>query len=77
MFTQKEKDRRAEAARKRLDEAEKRVETHRERPKKAEADVKKEEKGLAWLREAPITDEDEPEEVQEYETEAEQSPPTV
>lgn len=63
MFSQKEKDRRVSAAEKRLAEAEGRVQTHQERLEKAKADVMKEEKGLAWLREAPVTDEDEPEEV--------------
>lgn len=61
MFSQKEKDRRVTAAEKRLDEALGRVQTHQERLEKAKADVTKEEKGLAWLQEAPVTDEDEPE----------------
>lgn len=62
MFSQKEKDRRVSAAEKRLDEANARVETHADRLEKAKADVTKEEKGLAWLREAPVDEDDSPSE---------------
>jgi hypothetical protein len=60
MFSQKEKDRRVHAAEKRLAEAESRTKTHRERLEKAETDARTEEKALAWLREAPVTDEEPP-----------------